>query len=707
MDKPPSDAPSDNRSDRPATTPAGSSKIVATTNAPPAVSDVDNRLKSLRVLATVAAAVKADVQPPMPDPQQPGDQTQELQRPLQVQQAQQAQHTPQVQPDQQAPQVQQAQEAPQVQQAQEAPQVQHALQIQQAQEVQPALPLTQPAPQAQKVQQAPQAPQVEQAEEAEEAQESLQVQQVQQIQHAPQVQQVQNVQQTRSHHSRSHPYHEPNHSTNCGCCNLAADAPTYTPEEREMIAILTASWRARMVQEGRIAGDETGSAGIGARASQEGGEVVEEGGSATAAAGAAVGEGAAAAERDDDEGRKREEAAAAAGAEPEAMDWTPAEGETAQRVQQRQEEVVSSEDQQQSVETAAAPVAAAAAANIDDPPRHEAEVVVSDDEGTRTTASRATSEMTDAANRMRDVADNLRNIALLFGEAGGNAGIISAQPSSASNTNSTNSPSNESRRRASSKTPARQPGGGGSSPRRSHAPPRRSGGGASTTRGGSTPAATIATSSSNDSKNDSTTTTTTLSYGEVFRIAIDPAPFDPRIYTLLTPGAALLCERERYAEWWRRSFLIVQKEPPAGLPMPNDVSFFILPPEKSQFLKRERNLEEIWITLRQKKLTQQDPRARWRLDRQLTATWSEQECAPADGPVGTAKTIVEPLLDQQGRLRGLGAGGARSGRRAGSEGLLLLRTMATPTPMPTTAEAGQKQGGNNQRRNGKDGSTSG
>ena len=127
-------------------------------------------------------------------------------------------------------------------------------------------------------------------------------------------------------------------------------------------------------------------------------------------------------------------------------------------------------------------------------------------------------------------------------------------------------------------------------------------------------------------------------------------------------------------------------------------------------MKRERNFEEIWITLRQKKLTQQDPRARWRLDRQLTATWSEQECAPADGPVGTAKAIVEPLLDQQGRLRGLGAGGGGArggGRRAGSEGLLLQRTMATPTPMPTTAAAGQKQGGNNQRRNGKDGSTSG
>lgn len=92
---------------------------------------------------------------------------------------------------------------------------------------------------------------------------------------------------------------------------------------------------------------------------------------------------------------------------------------------------------------------------------------------------------------------------------------------------------------------------------------------------------------------------------------------------------------------------------------------------------------------------QQDPRARWRLDRQLTATWSEQECAPADGPVGTAVSIDEPVLDQQGRLRLL-VGGARghsgAGRRAGSEQLQNQhRTMAAQAAAQAAAE--QKQGG--------------
>lgn len=331
------------------------------------------------------------------------------------------------------------------------------------------------------------------------------------------------------------------------------------------MAIITANWRARMVEDGRITGDE-GSAGGGC-ASQEGGEAEEgEGATAAAAAGADVGEGAAA-ERDD-EGQREE---AGVDAEPEAMDWTPAEGEGAQSVQQSQEKEVSENQQSEAASVAATVINA----------RHES--VASDEER----ASRATSEMTDAANRMAEAASNLRDIARLFGEEGGNAGIISAQPSSASNSaaasntsTTANSPARDdepkekNRAKGASKTPA--PGSQPGSPRRSHAP-RRSVGGKSSTRGSSTPA-TIASSSSNDNTTPTPPPTTTLSYGETFRIAIDPAPFDTRIYSLLTPGAALRCERERYAEWWRRSFLSVKQEPPAGLPAANDVSFSSIPP---------------------------------------------------------------------------------------------------------------------------------
>lgn len=63
--------------------------------------------------------------------------------------------------------------------------------------------------------------------------------------------------------------------------------------------------------------------------------------------------------------------------------------------------------------------------------------------------------------------------------------------------------------------------------------------------------------------------------------------------------------------------------------------------------------------------------------------WSEQVCAPADGPVGTAASIDEPVLDQQGRLRLLVGGGG--GRRAGSEHQ--HRTMAAQAAAAAAAEA--------------------
>ncbi|KKY24311.1 hypothetical protein UCDDS831_g02488 [Diplodia seriata] len=532
----------------------------------------------------------------------------------------------------------------------------------------------------------------------------------------------------------------------CGCCNLAADQATYTPEERDMMAIVAANIRAQMVAAGRITGaedtraiverqererEEAATSATAAAASRESeGEGVDIVGGETAAD-VGGGEASSASAEKDNVG---ETATATATTSTTAMEGIVLAGDADRGVQQQEgesggavnegrpmqeftfvdegpalmmESVTVAEDDHPMQESAAVaedlvpmeesgglvagipsreelfavaealgrfanrgpPENNASEAMVLDKPsddagndnmlgdgkdsehdkdknknsddnvsnsneeRMETENVTSAAEPTRTDQPGETSaavsnngapnngapdnenevsasarELKKSANKIQDAANKLHEIADAF-DKGPAAGVALVEPdnSSTDNTSAPQPPASAGKKK---KAPAATPVARNT---RSRATRSRS-------------SAAAAASAAAPAASSSATTTTTaaapaapeIGYMTIFHIANEQEPFDARIYSLLTPSAALSCERERYAEWWRRSHGHVGKLPPATLPVPNDL---------------------------------QDPRARWRLDKRVGREWSEQECAPAGGPVGTAESVVEPLLDAQGNLR--------------------------------------------------------
>ncbi|KAL1638887.1 hypothetical protein SLS58_008472 [Diplodia intermedia] len=544
---------------------------------------------------------------------------------------------------------------------------------------------------------------------------------------------------------------DPNHDHDprtCGCCNLAADAATYTAEERAMMAAVAANVRAQMVAAGRITGAEDTRAIV----ERQEREREREEAAVAAAAAAATRDGAAAAAgvtatRDgesESEGVEMATATATAMTTTTAMEGVVLAGDAGSGVQQQEEgESGGAVDEGRVmqeftfVDEGPALMMASAAVAEDDHPMQESGVVIAEDlvpmeesatvdegrpmeeagglvgeipareelfavaealgryanrgppdnnageamvldkpsgdagndsmlgdgkgsehdkdknknsddnvsnineermetenvtsaaESTRTDqpsetttaavpdngapnneneVSASAKELEISANKIQNAANKLHEIADAFdkGPAAGVA-LVERDNSRTDNTSAIQPPASPEKKKK--KAPAATPAAKNT---RSRAARSRSSAASAAAAG---PAAST---SATAAAAPAAPAAPELGYMTIFHIANEQEAFDARIYSLLTPSAALSCERERYAEWWRRSHGHVGKLPPATLPVPNDF---------------------------------QDPRARWRLDKRVGRDWSEQECAPAAGPVGTAKSVEEPLLDAQGNLR--------------------------------------------------------
>ncbi|OJD38845.1 uncharacterized protein BKCO1_3000187 [Diplodia corticola] len=428
----------------------------------------------------------------------------------------------------------------------------------------------------------------------------------------------------------------------CGCCNLAADAPTYSAAERDMMAQIEASIRAQMIAAGRITGEEDTRAIVErqerereARDAGEGkaSEASEgETGESEAAASSATLEASASAATPASVGEVSSEersSAAMEGAQNETVTVAEDRGveessDVGPRTNAGEPNVLNKNleggeygvvgggkhgkknaDEQCGEGGAVASAGHSASA---EQLSEMAAVVVTDSSTPADNGSDGSSsakDLHDSPIKIHDAVDKAHETATAVGKEPA-TGAASIEPdvgnSASSNTSDIVTTDDK------TKTPVAKNTRSRTSLSHSSAAEVRSSSPAplNTSSAATTPPA--------------TDKTTSVGYMTIFHVANEQAPFDPRIYTVLTPEAALACERERYAEWWRRSFGHAGKMPPVNLPVPYDT---------------------------------QDPRARWRLDKRVGRNWSLADCAPManGGPVGTAESVVEPLFDDYGRLK--------------------------------------------------------